>query len=449
MPQQPGSWEYQREYQGMGGKLTEEAVRQLPAGFHADNENNLYADIRKPSASFPGYWVHRHRPPGSRRQKKVNLGKIGVTTLRQARAKARALEVKRDAKIDIVAERIEQRAAQAREKTFDAVRDEYYATWSPSWRSAKMRTAWLNSLKRSASPIIGDLPIASITTPLIREVLAPIWSTTPNQAKDIQERIEAVFGYASAAGYVPVGYNPAKWEGHLAKLFLAPGKVKKRKHHASLPWDDIALFMRHLRTREGTAARALELLILDARRSNEILGATFDEIDLKTGLWIIPAERVDNSASNGMKTSVEHRSQLSKQALAIVQNQRRITNGRFVFPGHDGEHLGVTAFTDLLRRIKGEYKRRDKIELDVTAHGFRTTFSTWAREHRYRRELSEGQLAHGIDLSDAERAYLHKHGRPLDLLDERGPMVQAWADFCDRTEPAASSDNVATLSLPS
>ncbi|WP_299544226.1 tyrosine-type recombinase/integrase [Phenylobacterium sp.] len=57
--------------------------------------------------------------------------------------------------------------------------------------------------------------------------------------------------------------------------------------------------MADLREREGTAARALELLVLTACRTGEVLGATWAEIDLDQRVWKIPASR--------MKAGNEHK----------------------------------------------------------------------------------------------------------------------------------------------
>lgn len=60
----------------------------------------------------------------------------------------------------------------------------------------------------------------------------------------------------------------------------------------ALPWRDIGTFMAQLREQEGLAARALEFAILTAVRSGEVRGATWAEIDLDAGLWIVPDERM-------------------------------------------------------------------------------------------------------------------------------------------------------------
>jgi integrase len=75
----------------------------------------------------------------------------------------------------------------------------------------------------------------------------------------------------------------------------------------------------------------------------------------------------------------------------------------------------------LLRRMK-----RD----DLTAHGFRSTFSDWAAERTaYPREVVEMALAHAVQ-NKVEAAY-----RRGDLFGKRRQLMEAWAKFC--SAPAA------------
>jgi integrase len=69
-----------------------------------------------------------------------------------------------------------------------------------------------------------------------------------------------------------------------------------------------------------------------------------------------------------------------------------------------------------------------ELRLGVTTHGFRSTFRTWAgAQTRVPREVAEMALAHKV--GDAvERAYWRD-----DLLDKRRDLMEAWADFCERT----------------
>jgi integrase len=68
-----------------------------------------------------------------------------------------------------------------------------------------------------------------------------------------------------------------------------PGKVKRVVHHAALPYDEIASFMAELRQQPGIAAMGLELAILTAARTGEIIGATWAEMDIDRAIWTVPA----------------------------------------------------------------------------------------------------------------------------------------------------------------
>ena len=132
------------------------------------------------------------------------------------------------------------------------------------------------------------------------------------------------------------------------------------------PYRELPAFMDELRKREGVAARALEFLILTATRTSEALNATWDEFDLETGIWTIPAAR--------MKARVEHRVPLSRRAMEILRDleRDRENDGDYVFAGQrEGSPLSNMSLLKMLRRMK-----RD----EITAHGFRSTFSDWASE---------------------------------------------------------------------
>jgi integrase len=185
-------------------------------------------------------------------------------------------------------------------------------------------------------------------------------------------------------------------------------------HHPALPYADLSAFMIKLRAQEGTAARALEVLILTATRTNEVIGATWSEFDLDESVWTIPAER--------MKMRKEHRVPLSARAIALVKAQQEVRRGDYVFPGRrDKTPLSNMAMLQLLERMK-----RD----DITVHGFRSTFRDWAGETtHYPREVCEAALAHGIK-DKAEAAYARG-----DLFVKRAALMQDWADFVISAPP--------------
>src|SRR5262249_9786381 len=148
-----------------------------------------------------------------------------------------------------------------------------------SWKNAKHRDQWRNTLLTYVYPIIGELPVESIDTTLVLKVLEPIWGDKTETASRLRGRIESILDYAKARGYRN-GENPARWRGHLDNLLAQPSKIAPHEHHAALPCSEIGGFMADLRQRDSTSARALEFLILTAARTGEVIGAQWSEFDL-------------------------------------------------------------------------------------------------------------------------------------------------------------------------
>src|SRR3954468_4255568 len=114
-------------------------------------------------------------------------------------------------------------------------------------------------------------PLNEIDTEAVLSVLKPVWSAVPETASRLRGRLENVLDAARAMGHRD-GPNPAAWRGHLKSLLPARQKLT-RGHHAALAYDAMPEFIAALRTREGLGARALEIAILTACRSGEVLGA--------------------------------------------------------------------------------------------------------------------------------------------------------------------------------
>ena len=203
-----------------------------------------------------------------------------------------------------------------------------------------------------------------------------------------------------------------------------PSKVTGRYLQAlprPLPYADVPAFVQRLRSSDGMAALALEFLILTATCTGETLGATWREIDLDNAVWTVPATR--------MKTGDVFSVPLSERALAILDNARRAarketTADSFVFFGVIPKRpLSNMALAMLMRRM----------DVDATAHGFRTSFRTWCSDVAHIPfEVAEASLSHRIG-SAVSRAYNRS-----DMLERRRPVMGDWAAFLDGEEEAAA-----------
>ncbi|MFT3668456.1 MAG: tyrosine-type recombinase/integrase [Pseudoxanthomonas sp.] len=391
-----------------------EVARLTGQGFHSvGGVAGLHLRINEAGARN---WILRAMVGGKRRD--IGLGGFPDVPLALARDKARTTREKIEQGIDPVLERRSSRQALLTAVTFDEAATRFIEAKSPEWSNPKHRAQWKATLDTYASPRIGALPVDRVELPHILEILSPIWTTKTETASRVRMRVESVLAWATASGYRS-GDNPARWKGNLDVLLAKPSKVKKVEHHAALAIDALPAFVADLRGRDGVAARALEFLILTATRSGEVRGATWDEFDLKSGVWIIPGER--------MKAGKEHRVPLCARALALVKEQPQMAGCPYVFSAPRGGQLSDMTLSAVMRRM----------EVDAVPHGFRSTFRDWCSERTaYPRDVAEMALAHTIQ-NKTEAAY-----RRGDLYDKRVNMMKDWQRFIDSP---AKNGNVVSL----
>jgi integrase len=399
--------------------LTPIQVRNAQPGRHADGDG-LYLLVKKTGARS---WVFRFMLNGrsrdiglSRCPEAIDLmAKSGGAelTLAQARDVAAIYRIKVKAGIDPLTERevsearaaAEAQAQRAAAVTFRDAAEMYLSANEKSWRNPKHRQQWRNTLEAYVFPVMGDIPVADISTPMVLRVIEPMWQAKPETASRVRGRIETILDAAAVRGF-RAGDNPARWRGHLARLLPARTKLS-RGHHEALDYRQMPEFISALRARQAVAALALEFTILTAARTGEVLGATWAEVDLDAALWTVPAAR--------MKAGKEHRVPLSDRAVAILREVKQL-GSNWLFPGQRGGRLSGMSMAMLLRRMKA----------DVTVHGFRSAFRDWAAESTaYPHEVCEMALAHTI-ANKSEAAY-----RRGDLFDKRCRLMQDWGSFCE------------------
>ena len=366
-------------------------------GRYADG-NGLYLVVEQTGGKR---WLLRTVVQGKRRD--IGLGGLSLVTLAEARAKA--IEYRKIARDggDPVAER---KAAKAVVPTFAEAAERVHADREASWKNEKHAAQWINTLRTYAFPHLGERPVNTLATPDVLRVLSPIWLAKPETARRVRQRIETVLDWAKAAGY-RTGDNPV--EGVARGL---PRQAEREKHHAALPYAEVPAFVARLRSSDqGMIARlAFEFLILTAARTGEVLGARWSEIDETQALWTIPAER--------MKAAREHRVPLGKRAMSILREAEPLAAGSdYLFPGRStAKPMSNMILLMALRRMN----------LKITAHGFRSAFRDWAAETtNIPREVAEMALAHAVE-NKVEAAY-----RRGDLLTKRRELMQQWSDYVE------------------
>ena len=381
----------------MASKLTTRKVETAKPGKYSDG-GNLYLIVSKTGARK---WVLRFTWRG--RAKEMGLGSAAGVPLADAREKAASAR----RSIAQGLNPIEERKRDDGIPTFGEMADDVRETLSAGFRNEKHKAQWKSTLETYAAPLRAKA-VDTIATDDVLAVLKPIWTTKAETASQVRGRIEKVLDAAKAKG-LREGENPARWRGHLDHLLPKPLKLA-RGHHAAMPYEEVAGFVSELRKREASAALALELCILTAARSGEILGMRWPEIDFDKKIWTVPAER--------MKAGREHRVPLSPRAVAILRKLEKVKVGEFVFAGQArSKPLSNMAMEMVLRRMK---------IADATVHGFRSSFRDWAGNvSNFPREVTETALAHVIG-DKAEQAY-----RRGDALEKRRKLMEAWTAYCE------------------
>jgi integrase len=369
-------------------------------------------------------WIFRYRSPFTRKPRHMGIGSLNSVGLPEARQSAetqRGLLAQGVDPITARKEEIARKAAEAaRTVTFAQCAASYVESHKAGWRNDKHAGQWRYTLETYAGPVLGALPVQEVDPGLVLKILQPIWTTKPETASRLRGRIENVLDWARVRGYRQ-GDNPARWKGQLQQLLPTLSKKGRVKHHKAMPFAEVAEFITRMRGIAGVPARCLEFTILTVARTGEAIKAKADEFDLERATWTVPASR--------MKAKKEHRVPLPPRAVAIVREMLDC-GGDFVFSAlKHTRHISNMAMLKLL----------DRMQVDVTVHGFRSSFRDWAAERtNFQHELCEMALAHTIP-NAAEAAY-----RRGDLFAKRRKLMEAWADYL-----AKPQRNSAVISLRS
>ncbi|MER9217824.1 tyrosine-type recombinase/integrase [Mesorhizobium sp. M0644] len=348
-------------------------------------------------------WVFIKIRHGWRRE--MGLGSYGQVSLAAARVKADEVRAILGRGGDPFKEMAE-RQTRLKPKTFGEVSDDLLATKDSTFRNAKHKAQWKMTLAEYAKPL-RKIPVADVSTDDVARVLRPLWSDKHETASRLRSRIEKVLDYAKV-NELRSGENPARWKGHLDHVLGKRDKLA-RGHHAAMAYADVPAFMAKVKDVDGLSARALELCILTATRSGEVLNARWPEIDFNAATWTVPKER--------MKAGRPHTVPLSDRALAILKDlyEKRLSD--CVFPGKaPRKPISNMAMAMAMRRLEAG---------DYTVHGFRSSFRDWAGDATsFPRDVAEMALAHKVG-DETEQAY-----RRGSALAKRRKLMAAWADFC-------------------
>jgi integrase len=355
----------------------------------------LYLRVDKSGSRF---WVQRITVKGKRTE--LGLGNPSLVSLAEAREQA--LQNYKLARAG--GDPLQAKHEAAAVLNFEEAARTVHALHKPTWRNPKHAAQFISTLETYTFPRLGKIKVGDVTTSDVLAVLTPIWTTKPETARRVRQRIGTVMKWAIAQGWRQD--NPA---ASIAEAL--PKHDRTKQHRKALPYQRVAECIETIKASgAGLSTKlALEFLILTAKRSGEVRLATWDEIDLDNGpTWTIPASR--------MKMKKPHRIPLSARASEILREARKLSDGSaLIFPGtKQRKPLSDMTLSKLVKELG----------FDADIHGFRTSFRTWTQEQtNFPREVAEAALAHAT--GDAvEQAYARS-----DVFDKRRKMMESWAGY--------------------
>jgi integrase len=344
-----------------------------------------------------------------------NYPEISILEARKKRTETRALMVDG---IDPAKDRIQKKklSKDTAANTFEKIAREWHNNRLEAWSESTAKDT-IRRLENDIFPEIGKLPITEITH---QEMIAALRKIEQRGSGEVAKRLKAtcarVFSYANQHGIKNV--NPAAD----LKDVLRPVKAG---HFAAISSDELPQF---LNTLNENYARlyiptriAIRLMLLIFVRSSELRTTPWSEINLETGEWIIPWQRMKRGKLTINPDTTDHHVCLSRQGLELLRELHHYTgSNKYLFPNQRDHEKPMSG--DAIRMALNRMGYEGK----MTTHGFRALAMTTLKEKLgYRHETVDRQLAH------AQKDKIASAYDRAQFLDERKKMMQHWADYLD------------------
>ena len=396
-------------------------VKTLPDGMH-NAADNLYLCVQTNGRSRS--WIFRIVYKG--RTVKKSLGSADNLSLAMAKARADALRVELakgttwQAAVDAVMPGTRWTPGRTRWNDIaeEALQNEAKVRVFKS--GSKTLGMKLQKNRDYIAPVIGNMALEDITREDVLRVLEPLWKPAdqggkPETAKRVRLIMEAVFNYARFKG-IRDGQNPATWRGNIDQALPAKNKIHNTEHWHALTVSQLRDAMTSMWSKvhninERSFPRSMLAVLFGAltvTREVEFCLATWREIDLETATWFVDPSHRKGHHTNPLRVA------LSRQAIEVIKLLPEGEPDDYLFPGLVTPAVSLGGSRVVLQRESG---------IKTTMHGVRSTFKDWAEENLWHSTLSEAALSHRLAKNEVEAAYFRS-----DLLEQRRPLMQAWAD---------------------
>ena len=290
-------------------------------------------------------WIVMYRV--GRRKRRLTLGSYPPMTLAEARKDAKAALVVAQKGGDPAHEKKVARMAETFSQLTKSYIEQYAKPNKKSWKLDE------KALYRDAVPRLGTFRAKDITRRDIRDMLQDIVARgAPIQANRTFEIVRRLFNWAIGEDYLTT--NPCQG-------ISKPAKENRRDR--VLKENEIRDVWPAMEAEQPFVAAMFKLRLITAQRGGEIASMRWEDLDLATGWWTIPAERSKNGLS--------HRVPLSPQALAVLEDVREQENGSpWLFPSpRPGRHMEYL--------VQAAKRIREQAGVEFVPHDLRRTAASY------------------------------------------------------------------------
>lgn len=353
-------------------------------------------------------WYFRWRD-GDGKLQRMSLGKFPDVTLADARERRLALRRQIANEID---PRQFRKDAPTSSLTFNQAAEGYIEQLDRfgGRRGAAASFATLQRAKRlkRLCGSLGRLRVDRITKPQIQELINKCTDEGRfEDARRIRQFTRSVLDYA-------INREGADRLNPAASLAKIKGP-KARSHPAIIEPKALGELLRTIDHYTGSPIIRHGLLLLAYLfpRPSELRLGTWDEVDLDSGLWVIPAERT--------KMRRTHKITLARTPIEIFRSLKDLTGEDKMLMPSPRPHrpLSENAFSVALKGMG--------VAGDVhTPHGFRATAATLLAEvGKYDGDAIRLALAHEKE-QPSDKPYMRQ-----ERLEDRRAMMEWWSGFLD------------------
>ena len=377
---------------GTSGKLTDKGIKSFIArkviGSKLADGQGLYLLITRAKTAS---WRIKYRIEG--KEKSYTIGTYPQSSLAQARLELKEVKASLNKGRDpVVARRITMAQAAAHsESTFKAVAEEWFAMKEKEW-SLTHHTKSKRAFERDIYKALGELPIESITPSVIAKAIETINKRDVLEtATRILQHLNGVFRYAQAKGLCEINSAAPVKE-------ILPRKKTNGRMPALLDWNSLGALLRAAEAaRLSPSVRtAHRLLAFSATRISNVVQAEWKEFDLDADIpiWVIPRAKMKDHTRVG-----DHRIPLGPQITAELKQWGKLFGRKgYVFPSPTGNQFISRESLEKAYRVTLNMSGKH------APHGWRSAFSTLARDNGFEQDVVELALDHAHG-NEVVRAY--------------------------------------------